>query len=386
MARSSPAELRETRVPAPLALRKDARRPAPVDIPLPGGTTEASDLRRTGRRRIARWSLLLIALLGLGAGAAYWFLVPPSVAVVHPRRGMAVQAVYATGTVEPTVMVPIAPRTTARLVELDADEGSVVSKDQVLARLEDDDLRRAVDVAVAEERYAKAAFDRQAVLVERQAASRSAYDRAKADWEKARATAARAAAEAGFLTLVAPADGTVIRRDGEIGQMVGANQTVFWLRCCAPLRVSAEVDEEDIGQVRPGQQVLLRADAFTGQVFHGEVQAVTPKGDPVARSYRVRISLPADTPLMIGMTTETNIVLRQSESALLLPAKAVQQDAVWRVKDGQLARQHVTIGAKGASEVEIVDGIADGDWIVADPVPSLTAGQPVRLAPIAGQR
>jgi RND family efflux transporter MFP subunit len=164
----------------------------------------------------------------------------------------------------------------ARLIELNVDEGQTVTKGQILARLEDDDLRRAVEVTEAEERYTKAALDRLAALVERQVAARSAYDRAKADWEKARAAAARAAAEAGYLQLVAPADGTVIRRDGEIGQMIGANQTVFWLYSNAPLRISAEVDEEDIAQVRPGQQVLIRSDALPGQTFHGQVRAVTP--------------------------------------------------------------------------------------------------------------
>jgi RND family efflux transporter MFP subunit len=280
-------------------------------------------------------------------------------------------------------MVPISAHNMARLAELDADEGSTVVKGQVLAKLEDDDLRRAVEVTEAEERYAKAELDRLAVLVARQVVARSTYDRAKADWEKARAAAA---AEAGYLQLVAPADGTVIRRDGEIGQLIGANQTVFWLYSNAPLRISAEVDEEDIAQVRPDQQVLIRSDALPGQTFHGQVKAVTPKGDPVARSYRVRISLPGGTPLMIGMTTETNIILRQSDHALLVPAGSVRQDTVWRVEDGRLSPQKVTVGAKGATEIEILEGVSDTDWIVAAPSPRLKAGQQVRAIPAAGQR
>jgi multidrug efflux pump subunit AcrA (membrane-fusion protein) len=88
----------------------------------------------------------LLALLSIGAGTVYWLAAPPSMTVVHPRRGPAVEAVYATGTVEPTVMVPISAHNIARLVELDSDEGSTVVKGQVLAKLEDDDLRRAVEV------------------------------------------------------------------------------------------------------------------------------------------------------------------------------------------------------------------------------------------------
>ena len=361
-----------------------ARGPSPIGIPLPVGERDAAERRRT-RRRPPLWAALL-ALLSIGAGAVYWLSAPPSMTVVHPRRGPAVQAVYATGTVEPTVMVPISAHNMARLVELDADEGNIVVKGQLLAKLEDDDLRRAVEVTEAEERYTKAELDRLAVLVERQVVARSAYDRAKADWEKARAAAARAAVEAGYLQLVAPADGTVIRRDGEIGQMIGANQTVFWLYSNAPLRISAEVDEEDIAQVRSGQQVLIRTDGFPGQTFHGQVQAVTPKGDPVARSYRVRISLPAGTPLMIGMTTETNIILRQSDHALLLPAESVQQDTVWRVDNGRLSPQKVRVGAKGATEVEILEGVSDGDWIVAAPSPGLKPGQEVHAVLAAERR
>ena len=355
------------------------RRPGPIGIPLPVGKSDAA-VRGRARRRPARW-VGLLALVAISVGAVYWLAAPSSVIVVHPRRGPAVQAVYATGTVEPTVMVPISAHSTARLVELDVDEGQRVAKGQVLARLEDDDLRRAVEVTEAEERYTKAELDRLAVLVERQVVARSAYDRAKADWQKARAAAARAAAEAGYLQMVAPADGTIIRRDGEIGQMIGANQTVFWLYSNVPLRISAEVDEEDIAQVRPGQEVLIRSDALPGQTFHGRVHAVTPKGDPVARSYRVRISLPADTPLMIGMTTETNILLRQNENALLLPAGVVQQETVWRIEDGHLSPQKVRVGAKGATEVEILEGVGDGDWIIAAPPPNLKAGQRVHAVP-----
>jgi hypothetical protein len=108
----SPIELLETRAPGPLSPADRARRRDPIGVPLPEGRSDVPGFNRFGRR-MARW-LALLALLGLGAGAGYWFLAPPSVAVVHPHRGMAVQAVYATGTVEASVMVPIAPRGTGR--------------------------------------------------------------------------------------------------------------------------------------------------------------------------------------------------------------------------------------------------------------------------------
>jgi multidrug efflux pump subunit AcrA (membrane-fusion protein) len=89
---------------------------------------------------------------------------------------------------------------------------------------------------------------------------------------------------------------------------------------------------------------------------------------------------------MIGMTTETNIVLRRGDNALLVPAGSVQQDTVWRVQDGRLSPQKVTVGAKGTAEVEILEGLGDGDWIVATPSPNLKPGQQVRAVPAARQR
>ena len=353
-----------------------ARRAEPATAPSRSRHSEAAPRRR---RRVhwGRWAALTV-LLCIAAAYVTWTLLPLAVVVVEPHRGAAVQAVYATGTVEPSVMVPISPRGAARLVELKVDEGSAVEKGQLLARLENDDLQRAIIAAAAEEHYAKTQLDRQAQLIERGVAARSAYDRASADWEKAKALRERAEAEAHYLDLVAPAAGTIIRRDGEIGQIIAADKPLLWMLCCAPLRVSAEVDEEDIAQVRPGQGVLIRADAFPGQIFHGTVQAITPKGDPVARTYRVRVSLPKDTPLMIGMTAETNIVLREAEHALLVPAGAVQQETVWRVIDGKVSPTHVTLGAKGASEIEILSGLADNDRIVAAPAVGIKAGQAIR--------
>jgi membrane fusion protein, multidrug efflux system len=82
--------------------------------------------------------------------------------------------------------------------------------------------------------------------------------------------------------------------------------------------------------------------AFQGQVFNGAVQSVTPKGDAVARSYRVRISLPKDTRLKIGMTAEANIVLHENKDAPLVPSGAVNGGGLWTVEDGRLSRRPVS--------------------------------------------
>jgi RND family efflux transporter MFP subunit len=178
--------------------------------------------------------------------------------------------------------------------------------------------------------------------------------------------------------LLAPADGTILRRDGEVGQYIAPGQAIFVLACCAPLRVSAEIDEEDINRVRIGQAVLLKADALPGQIFEGKVSDITPKGDPVARSYRVRIALAAPGALQTGMTVDANLIVAQRDDALLLPVGAVSGDAVWVVEAQRLRRRPIVAGIRGPQRIEVRQGLRAGESVVAQQEDGLTEGRWVR--------
>lgn len=284
---------------------------------------------------VLKWIARVVALIALVVGAGWLvlqLLAPPTVFVIQPSRGTAVQAVYATGTVEASIMVRIAPRVAGRLVELGADEGQDVKEGQILARLEDTDLRFSV-----------------------------------------------AELQMGFMALKAPVDGRIIRRDGEVGDFIPVNQPVFFLsKADVPPRIEADVDEEDVAVVQTGQKVLIKADAFADRMFEGRVAEITPKGEPVARSYRVRVKLPADTPLMIGMTAETNIIVAERQNTLLVPSTALSSNSIWLVRNGRLVKQPVKVGAKGLDRTEILTGLTDHDQIVVQPRDSLRPGDKVQ--------
>lgn len=325
----------------------------------------------------AKIALAIVVPLAALAGAWWW--IPPTVDVVRPVRGPAVEAVYATGTVEPSIMLPIAARISARLAELDVDEGERVRKGQRLGRLEDTDLANALAQLRTQETFAKAEYERTATLLQRGLVARAVHDKARTDWRVAAAASAKAAAELRYAAFVAPADGAVIHRDGEVGQLIAANQPVFWIAVDSPPRISAEVDEEDVARVAQGQAVLIRADAFPERIFHGRVQSITPKGDPTARSYRVRIGFSEPVPLLTGMTAETNIVIREDADALLLPSSAVVGGSVWAVSDGRLESREVATGAHGNERTEITRGVAIGDLVLADPPSWARTGRRVRI-------
>ncbi|MEX1829509.1 efflux RND transporter periplasmic adaptor subunit [Luteibacter sp. CQ10] len=353
----------------------------PDDAPLarPAVADAAPPPRPKRRRHAVAWSLGLALVLGVG-GLTAWWMLPPRVGVVHARRGTAIEAVYATGTVEYTVMLPIAARITARLIALDVDEGDRVAAGQRLARLEDTDLVSHLAQLRSQEAFTRAEYARYAALLPRGVIARTQYDKVRSDWLSARSAADTATAELRFARLVAPTAGTVIRRDGEIGQLVVAGSPVFWLAVDSPPRVTADVDEEDIARVAPGHAVLIRADAYPGRIFQGRVTAVTPKGDPTARSYRVRIAIDGATPLRVGMTAEVNIVTRRHDGAWLLPDTALDGDRVWTVRAGRLSARHVTVGIRGEHQAEILAGVTAADAVVAVPADGMREGRRVRTS------
>lgn len=324
--------------------------------------------------------LFISGCLGLTLVISLW-VFPTPVPVLSPHEGQAIEAVYATGTVEPTIMVPIAPRTAAHLIELSAIEGQVVKQGDVLARLEDSEQQAAISDLTARLVFAESDFARKEQLLKTRSVSRDVLEQAKSEVDSLSAQLEKAKAQASYFRLISPADGMIIKRDGEIGELISSGQPVFYMSCCAPLRITAEVDEEDIPQAAIGQEVLIQSDAFPDKVYHGKIAGITPKGDPVARSYRVRISFDdPNHPFMIGMTVETNIIIQKIEKALLIPATAIaKKNKVQVVRDGVLKDLTIVPGIQNGEDIQIISGLAKTDQIVVPFDQNLKDGQKVRI-------
>ncbi len=340
--------------------------------------------------------LLLLALLVIG-GAALWALVgmPPRVRIATATSGAALEAVYATGAVEPVHWARVGPAVRGRVSAVMAEEGARVTEGQVLARIDDRQTRSMADEAEARARFAQEDLARTRTLVARDIAARATLERAERDARAARSVADAAVQRLDDYLVRAPTDGVVLRRDVEVGEVVDTPASLFWIGQPRPLRVTAEVDEDDIARIATGQRVLLRADAFARQVLTAEVAQITPKGDTSRKAYRVRLSLPEDTPLLIGMTVEANIVLRETPDAVLLPPSAVVLPPaprnptstargpafVWVVEKERVRRREVEIGVQAPRSIEIRRGLAVGEAVVLAPPEGLADGQAVRLAP-----
>ena len=251
----------------------------------------------------------------------------------------------------------------------------------VLARLDDSEERAAL--AEMEARRSRIDLDTQRIksLVERNAATQTAYEQSITQLQEYDARISAQKDRIADLQLKAPMDGVVLRRDGEIGEIAGttAADVLFWVGQPKPLRVVADVNEEDIPRVRTGQKALLRSEGFKDVTLAGTVGDITPKGDPSTKTFRVYLNLPDDTPLRIGMSIEANIVSREKADALLLPAEAIVGDAAFILDGDRLRRKPVIIGIRGSRAVEILSGVNESDRIASPAKTDFVDGLRVRV-------
>ena len=324
--------------------------------------------------------LIIAAVVLLAAGGAYArFGRGPLVTAAPAARGTAAEIVYATGGVEPVVWAKVASVVRDRIIDICRCEGTQVKKGDVLARLDARDIEAGLKELKAREQFLVNEMSRVSQLIAKGAATTQAFERAGMDLQTVQGLIAVQTEKIADYTIVAPMDGMVLRRDGEVGEIAESGQILFRIGVPKPLQVVAEVNEEDIPRVALGQVALFRTDAFPGRRLEGTVAEITPMGDVNAKTFRVKMALPDDTPLKPGMSVEANIVTREKANALLVAADAVQGNAVFVVDGSRIKKRAVTIGIRGTRAVEVLDGLKEGERVASPATAALTDGARVRV-------
>lgn len=330
-----------------------------------------------------RRSLSLFAASLILASAAWWlFGRGIEVKVVAPTRGDAAEVVYATGNVEPVLWAKVAALQRKRIVDICRCEGRAVKAGEVLVRLDDEEERSMLSELEARLQRYRLDAARLKGLVERNITARTTYEEKETQVREYEARVAAQKERIDLLKLKAPMDGIVLRRDGEVGEIagIGASDVLLWVGQPLPLRVSAEVNEDDISRVRVGQKVLLRHEAYSGGPLSATVGSMTPKGDPQTKTFRVYLTLPDDTPLRIGMSVEANIVVAEAKGALLVPTEAISGSTVAIVASGRAMHRTVEPGIRGTRMTEIRHGLSADDLVISPFRSDVSEGARVRAS------
>jgi RND family efflux transporter MFP subunit len=327
--------------------------------------------------------ILLIALLLIAAGGGGWyawtnFVHVETVTTAIATRAPVSEAIYGTGTVEPARWAKVVPLQRRRLVDLCICEGQQVKAGQSLGRMDDAEERSALNGLQISYQQAQRDLDRAEKNRTTSDAAQKEYEQRWTQVEEYKSRIAAQQVRIDQLVLRAPLDGMVLRRDGEVGEIAGPTDVLFWIGPPLPMQIVAEVNEEEINRITVGQKAFLRTEAFPGQALRASVSQITPKGDPTRKTFRIYLLLPNDTPLRIGMSVEANIIVREKPSAIVVPAEAVGGDMLQIIDEGRIERVPVKVGIRGSRNVEVIGDIVEGMAVLSPVRTDLAGGTRVR--------
>lgn len=313
-------------------------------------------------------------------------------------------SVTATGTIEPVTSVEVGTQVSGIIDKIYVDYNSVVKKGEIIAELDKTNLMSELSNAqtnLSNSRstlaYQKANFDRYKTLYDKGLIAANEYEQARLSYEQARnqvtideQNVTKAKTNLGYATITAPIDGVVLSKEVEEGQTVASAMTTPTLFIIAQdltdMRVIANVDEADIGQVAVGQRVTFTVDAFPDDVFEGAVTQVRQEATTESNvvTYEVVISARNDDlKLKPGLTANVTIFTQERDNVLCVPAKALKfnptpefmpkdmtienTDApvkVWVQDDNVLKALPVTTGITAGGFTQIESGIKAGTEVV----------------------
>jgi HlyD family secretion protein len=306
-------------------------------------------------------AVILVALTGLSAAAMYARRGGdlPTIATDVVSRGNVVTLVSATGTLEAVETVEVGSQVSGVVQNLYADFNSIVRKGQVLARLDPSLIQADISRAQATLQGAEADRERLKVMLAdaetKQQRAQSLADRqlipatdletavmdrktaeAQLKAADAQVTQARAALSQSQVNLqktviASPIDGIVISRSVDVGQTVAASlqaPTLFTLAAdLTHMQLKASIDESDLGNIREGQPVTFRVDAYPNQVFNGVVQQVrlNPVVEQNVVTYATMVSAPnPELKLKPGMTANLSVEVARRDNVLRVPSTALR--------------------------------------------------------------
>src|SRR5437660_12416401 len=175
-----------------------------------------------------------------------------------------------------------------------------------------------------------------------------------------------------------PIDGLLTNVQTIDGELVSDGNELFTVSSRKNY-VRGEVNEEDVGEVKPGMQAKVQLYAYRTQTFSARVTSVQPAADPETQRYTVMLEMekPPDN-LMAGMTGEMNIITGQHENAVLAPTRALIVDQVWIVKAGTVRKRTVKTGYRTLDFTEILSGLSQGDHVIVSNQDKMRVGRFVK--------
>ena len=345
---------------------------------------------------------------------------PMTVETATAARGSVAQQLVVVGNLIGDATVAVVPRAAGRLEAISVRLGDPVKRGQRIAKIEDYELQeqvkqqeaalevsratirqREADLQLAETNAERSRnlFARQLLPKQTLDDTEARYQAAVAQLDLARAQNNQSAARLDELKInlantvvVSPVNGFVARRGVDPGAFVGGNAAIVDVVDISRVRLVANIVEKDLKQIQAGDMTRVEVDAFPGEMFTGRIARLAPVLDPATRTAPIEVEIPNEGyKLKPGMYARVTVTTDERKDAIVVPANAVvdytgRRGVFVASGDSTVTFRPVRIGIEESSQIEILDGIAEGDRVVTIGAAGLRDGDRVVLSGASGRR
>lgn len=272
-------------------------------------------------------------------------------------------------------------------------DGDLVRRGEVLARLRQSEFQDQVSDAEASRRQAQADYERAAQLYENRSVSKAEYDAAYARYTAGIARQSQAVISLNDATLRAPIDGVILRRTVEVGSLAGPSAPAFTVADTRVVKVVFGVPDVVVAGLKPGGKLAISAEAVPGTALEGRITRISPSADPSSRVFEVEAALPnPDGRLKVGMLATLSLGDPAPARSLFLPLAAIVRPAGdstgYAVYVVQEAGGHPTarltrieLGDVSGNQIAVRQGLAGGERVIVRGATIVANGQAVQVMP-----
>ena len=322
--------------------------------------------------------------------------VPVSVEPV--RLGSLNSYLVLNGIVEPERMVEIFSRLSAYVKRIVKEEGDYVKENEVLATLDDQEIRISYDQSKIELEQARLSLEearnnytRNQELMKRELISEqefqtqeAEYKQRQLDFENRTESFKNLELQLNWTRIRSLSEGYITERLIEVGDKVNANEQVFTVEDFKPLLLRVYVPTSDAIKLKAGMLAEVSTEILEGAMFEGTVKLINPRIDVQTGTVKVTVEVNDDTMrLKPGMFVETRIVIGKKDDVLVIPRRALlykqNQIFVFVTDRNQVTQRAVTLGLTEEDHVEVLSGLSEGEVIVTVGVESLKDGQRIEV-------
>lgn len=292
-------------------------------------------------------------------------------------------ALRSAGTLVASEEVDVTTEISGVVREIYFQEGARVKKGDLLLRIDDAELQAQRDKAIHQRELIKQTFERQQILLEKEAISREAFDRVQTDLLVIESEIKLLDTRIAKTQIRAPFEGTIGFRYVSPGTFMQPGTRVARLVKSSPLRLEFSVPERYQSETLSGRTVFFNVAGFS-ETFEAIVYAVEPSVDARTRSVMLRASYPnSDYRLLPGMFADLRIIISREEDVVQVPSEAIipQMDGelVFVYKNGRAVQTSIRTGTRTERHVAVVEGLAAGDTVITSGILQLRSGMPVTI-------